>query len=310
MRISSHCPKIHTFLLEDPRETITSAGLLNFLTSTPSISNFCSWSGLENAINERVWLHFAARPSLQRFSLLSNLLTQELSSRIRQIVAQPFPSLTSLECRPESAAIGPLLSYLSGLRGLKLSLSNASTDMFSTIAAKCPFLQYLVIDEYGPNSRCDGGGLFAIAERCKALQILEINQSAWGNGPADMRVKFNDSDVERFTKALPGLRICHLDIQSELTEASLRTFGLNRRTLETLMVRGSFTIQGLSIDAECLFPKLKDANFLECGDYGQESIDEIKRVMRFHTPLLERLDSGTEQSGMDKWVALAWSIPE
>ncbi len=76
------------------------------------------------------------------------------------------------------------------------------------------------------------------------------------------------------------------------------------------MVRGSFTIQGLSIDAECLFPKLKDANFLECGDYGQESIDEIKRVMRFHTPLLERLDSGTEQSGMDKWVALAWSIPE
>ncbi len=84
-----------------------------------------------------------------------------------------------------------------------------------------------------------------------------------------MRVKINDSDVERFTKALPGLRICHLDFQSELTEALPRTFGLSCRTLETLGVRGSFTIQELSIDAECLFPQLKMRVFYNVGIMGR-----------------------------------------
>jgi len=76
MQKTERCPKISTFLFANPSKKFTAEGPLNFLNSRPSITDPCSWSSLKAIIDKRAWLHFGQRPSLQKFSLLSNQLSR------------------------------------------------------------------------------------------------------------------------------------------------------------------------------------------------------------------------------------------
>ena len=234
------------------------------------------------------------------FELMSNPLTRPLSSKLRHSISQPFQSLTSLQCWAESRGIIPLFPYLSRPQSLGITLADASTDILSNIASKCPHLQSVSV-EYGPDSRCDGSELISVAERCKALHTFEVT-GLWVNEAADGHLRIRDSDIERFTKGLPKLKICRLYVESDLTEASLRNFGCNCRLLEEVMIRGSINLQGLTNDIEPLFPKLIILEVLRLLNYGEHSVSPVADMLRFHAPRLELFDSGTNQHEIDREV--------
>lgn len=286
-QISAKCPHIYDLRLDNPTGGVTAEGFLKFLECTPSIAKFCSASGLEKIFSEKTWLNFASRPSFNAFAFISHTITRSLSSTLRDATSQPFMSMTSLECSAESTAIIDLLPHLFGLQFMALCLVDASIDVLSNIASNCPHLRYLIVD-YGSESQCDGNELISVAERCKALEHFRVSGGAWVNQAVDGFSGYSDTDIERFTKGLPKLKICHLEVDSAVTEASLYSFGRNCRTLEELLIRGSIDLKAPVTDLEPLFPKLKELEILELVFNVHQSVDHVADILRSTAPLLER----------------------
>lgn len=300
MQLSERCPNLHTFLLDNPRDQISTLGLLSFLKSTPSISDFCSYSGLQDIFTEETWFHFAKRPLLQRFSLLSNTLTQIVSKNIRELISHPFQSLTSLECRADTAGLTPLLPFLSNLQSLEVQFADPSTSIFSTIASRCPSLKRLAV-EYGSNSQCDGTELLAVAKGCKDLRSFNIML----NVPEYQSI--SDSDIETFTKALPALKKFELIVSTGLSVLSLLSLGRNCRILEVFVIRGAFRLRELENEIENgpLFPKLRDMGVMNGIGLDSDTVNDFARVLKFHAPVLEYFDSGGGPRSFDNNVMLA-----
>lgn len=254
---------------------------------------------------EENWLHFASRPSLDSFTLLSNVLTQAISTKLRDCISHPFQSLTSLDCCAESAGFVTLLPFLPGLHSLQVHVVDASTHIISSIASKCPLLQSLAV-VYEVIARCNGSELEAVAKQCKALRTFHIEADT----PFDGSFNITDTAIENFTKLLPGLKYCSLNLPCELTEASLKSLGRNCRGLEEILFPGSVRWQDFKNETEPLFPKLREAKlFMRCRDPGNHSMDEIRSVLQVHAPALERIESGPQQGRMDRWVAPARTLP-
>lgn len=303
MQISKYCPNLSTFLLDNPRDKITAQGLLNFLNATPSIIDFCSWSGLELAIDERVWLHFANRPSLQKLSLLSPQLTRSLAFQMTHAQHEPFQSLTSFHCIGMNQGIVPLLPYLSRLQDVDLRLNDATTDILSSLAVRCPSLQSLKI-EYAPGSRCEVSELISVADGCKALQILEIEGAVGVDTFVYDGPKLSDIDIARFSKGLPSLKTCRLELATDASHESLRHLGQYCPALETVLLHGSFELISLTPtgDEKPLFPNLKTLKLHSLRDFTERAIQSNANVLCFHMPMLLEFDSGAGSLELDRKV--------
>jgi hypothetical protein len=230
--------------IENPRNSITTGGLLQFLRESKTLTKFGGSYGLENIVTEEVVTHLV---NCQNLTTLAFRLP--LTAKNQYITdGTPFPQVSDLSCVAEPQAFIALLRHLSGLKRLDLSPINTNTNddpFLPRVAASCPNLQFLEI-HYNKQATIRLDELTSLTRQLPALRDLEIHGKNLTVSPP-----FQDRHVATLAGDLRLERL-ELEFKCECTHEALK---------ELAKIHGS-TLRVCEIWADCDIAVLEAENVL------------------------------------------------
>ena len=242
-----------------------------------------------------VWYHFAASPVLRILALSPCVLFKEIAYQMTRDIIRPFAGLISLKYWADCLGICAL--WLTNLVHLNISLLTNDYSPFTLgfLTRASPFLRSLRVF-HTSETRWDGLELLCMPKSCcKALQTIVISGN-WFSRAADGHDETKDIHIEIFTRALPSLKDCQLDVLSRLTFACLDTFKQNCPLLERVIVNGYFDPEDptihCSLEVEYCFLWSRPHADFTCSVLKEIATREDKKLLmnRSHPAQCCRLD--------------------
>lgn len=176
MQIHARCPNIRVIDVDDVLGNISTAALLLFLRSTPSVYHITFRGSLETVTDE-LYVYLATRSNLVGLWLCPNVLTRSLVLRIEEATDHPFQHLEDFGCIAESGSHSRGLRSLCMISWNNLLFSRSGTYFFSSA--------WLKRSVQSPDN---------VLRLYKAIAV----------GPGD---EIMEEVIERFVAGLPKLRV-------------------------------------------------------------------------------------------------------
>ncbi len=284
--LHNHCPDLITFLLGLKPKDLTKGGLSWFMTKHEKGWQQVSFpNGAERMVSEAVIQHLARAPSLLQLALGSRLITfnEQLVESLEAAENAPFPHLSHLSCRANTAPFERLCAFLGALQNLDITLDDSPFNGNGGISL-CRNLRVLRVNHCGQEVVGSSAWLVKLAENCKNLRSIAVVNIELDD--------FTDEILDLLASSWPQLERLSLKLEKcVLSVQALRSLGGRCHKLKYCLLAGAFDMLGLHDDKGCLFPKLEELSLEKLSLEQASSIDDISvdrvvKTFRRHTPKL------------------------
>ena len=228
MNLRARCPDLQEIIIG--LKYRNESGVLRYLEATPSLRSIALYG--RGIVDTMVWQHLAARPSLTKLVIRSNI-SEEVAASVEADKIAPFADLRLFRGRVVEAVIVDLAQHLKKHVTLGIMLLDCPQNLLSTMA-HFSSLQELIINFLADDSAIGPLDLLSLARGCQRLEKISLTGLNFG-GSIKNRLhcdsldgsSIKDVDICGFSSLLPRLESLTLGFWGALSVVSLYHLGRN-----------------------------------------------------------------------------------